>query len=251
MKRFMLAAPIYLLPLLIAPHIAFSQDVAGTYCEGNKILKFTAAGKWRTSSGAGGNWSSEDGGILVLESLTGQVLEAKFGGDKIVLNEPNPVNGSMNHHTFRKSACTSSTPTVPVRIPSTATQDVHSRVTDLVNQASACKSSVAEFYASKGYLPPDSAAAGCTYSTANSSATIIVNGVITVRASAGFSAVLVGEASGSDFVLQPQCGAIVTNASYDACAAHSGDASPEIQSWLCTPIVGTTITQKYLPPSCR
>ena len=132
---------------------------------------------------------------------------------------------------------------------------VRSRVTDMNVQAGACKSSVAEYYATKGFLPLDSTAAGCTTAaTENSAAPAVVVGVITIAASTEFAAVLTGKGSLTNLVLQPQCGidgASAATANYGACAAAAGAAGADIQNWLCTPAVGTDITPKYLPAQCR
>ena len=99
------ALAIGFLSVLLATTVQ-AQPVAGEYCDSQgQWIKFTDAGKWRTSRGAGGNWSSEDGGILVLELLTGQVLEANFLGDKIILNDPSPANGQINRKEFIRGSC--------------------------------------------------------------------------------------------------------------------------------------------------
>ena len=132
---------------------------------------------------------------------------------------------------------------------------VRSRVTDMNTQAGACKSSVAEYYATKGFLPLDSTTAGCTTAaTANSQAPAVAVGVITIIASTEFGAVLTGKGSLLNLVLQPRCGTSgvsAATATYAGCAAAAGAVGGDIQDWLCTPAAGTNITAKYLPAQCR
>jgi type IV pilus assembly protein PilA len=132
---------------------------------------------------------------------------------------------------------------------------VRSRVTDMNTQAGACKSSVAEYYASRGFMPLASADAGCTTAgTENSGAPLVAAGTITIPASTNFAAVLVGKASGTNLVLQPQCGingAGAGGATNGACALAVGAAGADIQQWNCNAAAGTTIFAKYLPAVCR
>jgi type IV pilus assembly protein PilA len=133
---------------------------------------------------------------------------------------------------------------------------VRSRVTDMNVQAGACKSSVAEYYATKGFLPLDSDAAGCTTAaTENSSAPVVAVGTITIPASAEFAAVLTGKLSGINLGLQPLCGvdgASASTATNADCATAAGAAGADIQAWNCTSSnTVTDITPKYLPAACR
>src|SRR6478609_6210973 len=56
-----------------------------------------------------------------------------------------------------------------IAIPAYQDYTVRSKVTELINAAGVCKTSVAEFYQARGYMPADETAAGCSNSgTVNS-----------------------------------------------------------------------------------
>ena len=124
-----------------------------------------------------------------------------------------------------------------VAIPAYQDYIVRSKVTELMNAAGVCKTSVAEFYQSRGALP-NGAEAGCSaQGSANSAAPVVTAGVITVAA-AGTLATQLGAAN--TFAYAPGCPGL------GAC-----DGTKAIESWICSAAAGTTITQKYLPASCR
>ena len=140
---------------------------------------------------------------------------------------------------------------------------VRSRVTDMNTQAAACKASVAEYYATKGLMPPTSDAAGCTAAgTENSSAPVVgANGVITINAATvipvgggtPFATVLQNKGSGQVLGLTPFCapagvGGANTGGSASALACAPGLA--EIQEWRCN-LLPTNILPKFLPAQCR
>ena len=115
-----------------------------------------------------------------------------------------------------------------IAIPAYQDYIVRSKVTELVNAAGVCKTSVAEFHQTQSRMPVNLAEAGCSNSgTANSAPPGVAGGTITV-ASAGSLAV---QAPGN-LVYTP-----VLNANNAICA------------WDCA--TGTSITPKYLPASCR
>jgi type IV pilus assembly protein PilA len=115
-----------------------------------------------------------------------------------------------------------------IAIPAYQDYIVRSKVTELVNAAGVCKTSVAEFHQTQARMPADVTEAGCSDSgTANSAPPVVAGGVITV-ASAGTLAV---QAPGN-LVYTP-----VLNASNAICA------------WDCA--TGTTVLSKYLPAACR
>ena len=124
-----------------------------------------------------------------------------------------------------------------IAIPAYQDYTVRSKVTELVNAAGVCKTTVAEYYQAKGTMPTNETVAGCSnVGTANSvSPTFDGTSKILVSATGGLSA---------------QLGA--TNV-YGLKAACSGGAcsGPPITSWDCTSAGGTTILPKYLPASCR
>jgi type IV pilus assembly protein PilA len=121
-----------------------------------------------------------------------------------------------------------------IAIPAYQDYTVRSKVTELINAAGVCKTSVAEYYQTKGVLPADITTSGCsTTGTANSAPPDVKNGDITVKAIAN---------------LATQLGSKVT-LGYKAAIAKAGDP---ITDWDCTAANGITdITPKYLPASCR
>ena len=126
-----------------------------------------------------------------------------------------------------------------IAIPAYQDYTVRSKVTELVNAAGVCKTSVAEYYQAKGAMPTAITQAGCSdVGTANSVApTMPSAGNIQVDATGG---------------LGTQLGA---NKSYGLKAACNGgtcNGSAPITAWDCTS--GNSITNilpKYLPASCR
>ena len=124
-----------------------------------------------------------------------------------------------------------------IAIPAYQDYTVRSKVTELVNAAGVCKTTVAEYYQAKGTMPTNETEAGCSnVGTANSVAPKYGSDVITVNATGGLSGQLGG------------------NVSYMLKAACDGGActGPPITSWDCTnKVAGTTILPKYLPASCR
>ena len=124
-----------------------------------------------------------------------------------------------------------------IAIPAYQDYTVRSKVTELLNSAGVCKTSVAEYYQSKGTMPATETDAGCsTDGTANATAPKVKVGVITVSAGGGLKTQLTGNASGTDLLYTPTCTA----------GACNGAA---IIAWDCK--TGTTVTPKYLPASCR
>ena len=124
-----------------------------------------------------------------------------------------------------------------IAIPAYQDYTVRSKVTELINAAGVCKTSVAEYYQTKGALPTDETIAGCsTDGTANSSPPKVAAGKITVSAMPG---------SG----LEKQLGAATAILGYNPTLA--GAAGTPITGWDCTSAAGTKILPKYLPASCR
>jgi type IV pilus assembly protein PilA len=121
-----------------------------------------------------------------------------------------------------------------IAIPAYQDYTVRSKVTELINAAGVCKTSVAEYYQTKGTMPADITTSGCsTTGTANSVAPVVTNGDIKVDAQGG---------------LATQLGAGKT---FGYKAGMSAVGSP-ITSWDCTAANGiTNIIPKYLPASCR
>ena len=122
-----------------------------------------------------------------------------------------------------------------IAIPAYQDYTVRSKVTELINAAGVCKTSVAEYYQTKGAMPPDVTAAGCSTSgTANSGPPDVKTGQISVKAIPP---------------LATQLGAGVT-LGYKPNLGPATDGSPII-GWDCTKTAGTDILPKYLPASCR
>ena len=123
-----------------------------------------------------------------------------------------------------------------IAIPAYQDYTVRSKVTELVNAAGVCKTTVAEYYQAKGVMPTNETVAGCSdVGTANSAAPKFAADTITVDASGG---------------LANQLGANVTYALKAACSGGTCNGPP-ITAWDCTSAAGTKILAKYLPASCR
>ena len=123
-----------------------------------------------------------------------------------------------------------------IAIPAYQDYIVRSKVTELINAAGVCKTSVAEYYQTKGVMPGDATAAGCsTDGTVNSAAPTVAAGVITVQAAGTLDTQL--KANGGDLFL------------YTPVLAKAGVAGSPITSWDCA--TGTTVAKKYLPAVCR
>jgi type IV pilus assembly protein PilA len=119
-----------------------------------------------------------------------------------------------------------------IALPAYQDYVVRSKVSELAAAAAACKTSVAEYTASKNALPATLAASGCSsIATQYVTSLNVVAGAITVVASAK-----VGgnpDQTGLIFGLTPIL------------------AGTNITAWDCTPAGGTTIAAKYLPAICR
>ncbi|HYC37126.1 MAG TPA: pilin [Usitatibacter sp.] len=104
-------------------------------------------------------------------------------------------------------------------------------MTELINAAGVCKTSVAEYYQTKGSLPTDETIAGCSnQGTANSEAPKVATGKITVKAAGGLLTQL---GAGDTLGYNP----VITSAT--------------ITGWDCNAAAGTTVLPKYLPAACR
>ena len=123
-----------------------------------------------------------------------------------------------------------------IAIPAYQDFTIRSKVTELINAAGVCKTSVAEYYQAKGVFPGATDSGCSTVGTQNSTPPTVAatTGVITVSANAGLATQLTGNASGTDLTYTP---------------VLSGGAGSAIQSWDCK--TGTTVAAKYLPAVCR
>ena len=127
-----------------------------------------------------------------------------------------------------------------IAIPAYQDYTIRSKVTELVNAAGVCKTTVAEYYQAKGTMPTNETVAGCSeVGTTNSTAPKFASDVITVDATGG---------------LAGQLGANVAYALKATCAGGGGCVGPAITGWDCTAAGtgnATKILPKYLPASCR
>jgi type IV pilus assembly protein PilA len=130
-----------------------------------------------------------------------------------------------------------------IAIPAYQDYTVRSKVTELINAAGVCKTTVAEFYQTKGVMPANQTQAGCTDTgTANAQPpTVAASGEVSVVAKGAFQTQL---GAGTDtFAYNPSCNG----------AACGGTP---ITEWVCsktaTPVAASTnIKPKYLPGTCR
>jgi type IV pilus assembly protein PilA len=92
-----------------------------------------------------------------------------------------------------------------IAIPAYQDYMVRAKVTELVNAAGVCKTSVTDYYQSMGVMPPDATTAGCTnQTTANSTAAAVANtGIITMTAIGGLAIQLTGAGSGTTLSYAP------------------------------------------------
>ena len=141
-----------------------------------------------------------------------------------------------------------------IAIPAYQDYMVRSKVTELINAAGVCKTSVAEFYQSKGYMPTNTSESGCSDTgTANSGAPKVTGDLITVTASGGLDSQL---GAGTDtFAYQAGCGTALAPATKGGgCLLALPGNAPPIQGWYCSAAANggaTTIITKYLPATCR
>ena len=121
-----------------------------------------------------------------------------------------------------------------IAIPAYQDYTIRSKVTELINAAGVCKTSVAEYYQSLGAFPSSQTQAGCSnVGTANSAApTVAAGGIISIDAS-GTLATQLGKGTGT-FGYTPMV---------------SSTGAP-ITAWICN-TAPTNILSKYLPATCR
>ncbi len=131
-----------------------------------------------------------------------------------------------------------------IAIPAYQDYIVRSKVTELINSAGVCKTSVAEYYQTKAAMPTTTAEAGCSdKGTANSLAPVVSAAGIVVTATGVLATQLTGATSGLDFGYTPSASGVLAA------------AGAPITEWVCSataaPPAATTILPKYLPASCR
>jgi type IV pilus assembly protein PilA len=119
-----------------------------------------------------------------------------------------------------------------IAIPAYQDYTIRSKVTELINAAGVCKTSVAEYYQAVGSFPTDQTKAGSNVGTANTVPPVVTSvGLITVDAS---GTLLTQLGAGKTFSYTPTTSA----------------AGQPITQWSCN-TAATTIIPKYLPATCR
>jgi type IV pilus assembly protein PilA len=122
-----------------------------------------------------------------------------------------------------------------IAIPAYNDFTIRSKVTEVINMAGVCKTSVGEYYQSSGKVPINAQEAGCSNTgSLQADAPTVTNGIITVKATAGKSLAtqLAANASGDTLTYTPTI------------VVPGG-----ITSWDC--FTNTNILPKYLPAVCR
>jgi type IV pilus assembly protein PilA len=121
-----------------------------------------------------------------------------------------------------------------IAIPAYNDFTIRSKVTEVVNMVGVCKTSVAEYFQSKGTLPATATEAGCsTTDSLLAKAPTVAAGVITSTAIGSLATQLTNNSSGKDLVYTP---------------VQAG-GSGAITAWDC--FTTTSILAKYLPAVCR
>ena len=128
-----------------------------------------------------------------------------------------------------------------IAIPAYQDYTIRSKVTELINAAGVCKTSVAEYYQSLGAMPLSAKSAGCSdIGTANSAIPVVTNGEVEITATG---------------TLATQLGTGATMFAYKADCSGVACTGAPITKWACsstgTPAAGTNINSKYLPATCR
>ena len=120
-----------------------------------------------------------------------------------------------------------------IAIPAYQDYTIRSKVTELINAAGVCKTSVAEYYQSLGAFPSSQTQAGCSnIGTANTVAPAVnSSGQITINAS---GTLLTQLGSNNTFGYTPK----------------TASAGAPITAWVCN-TSPTNILSKYLPATCR
>lgn len=120
-----------------------------------------------------------------------------------------------------------------IAIPAYQDFTVRSKVTEMVNAVSPCRTLITEYFNTHGVFPTEARAGCSTVGTLNAAAPVVDDntGVITIAAAGKLAIQLSGSASGTDLKFTP----IITKAS--------------ITGWDCK--TGTTVSPKYLPGHCR
>jgi type IV pilus assembly protein PilA len=129
-----------------------------------------------------------------------------------------------------------------IAIPAYQDYTIRSKVTEMINSAGVCKTSVAEYYQSLGKMPVDEKIAGCSdKGTANTAPPTVGGGEVLVKAIGTLSTQLLAGGPGDVFAYKADCAGACTGA--------------PIQAWSCSSTAAvaasTSISPKYLPATCR
>ena len=125
-----------------------------------------------------------------------------------------------------------------IAIPAYNDFTIRSKVTEVVNMAGVCKTSVAEYFQSKGVLPANATEAGCSSTDSLlAQAPTVAAGAIQTSAIGSLAGQLTGNSSGVILGYKP--------------VQQGGAATGAIIAWDCSASAGTTILPKYLPAVCR
>src|ERR1700750_362552 len=90
-----------------------------------------------------------------------------------------------------------------IAIPAYQDYTVRSKVTEMINAAGVCKTSVAEYYQSLGTMPTSAKQGGCSdIGTANTNVPVITNGEIEITAKGNLATQL---GAGTMFAYKPDC----------------------------------------------
>ena len=119
-----------------------------------------------------------------------------------------------------------------IALPAYQNYTIRAKVSEAIVAADGCKTSVAEYYQSKGTLPSSAASAGCTTQSTNYVSALAVNagGVIDVTVT-GTGAT---GADGKFVMLKP-----------------TATTLDQPLTWACNAGAGTTVSPQYLPALCR
>jgi type IV pilus assembly protein PilA len=121
-----------------------------------------------------------------------------------------------------------------IAIPAYQDFTIRSKVTEVIQAAGACKTSISEYYASMGVFPKAGGGGCSTIGSLNAAPPTVADdsGVITVNAAGKLNKQLDDNKSGTSITFTPVL-----------------DANKAITAWDCK--TTTTILPKYLPARCR
>ena len=123
-----------------------------------------------------------------------------------------------------------------IAIPAYNDFTIRSKVTEVVNMLGVCKTSVAEFYQSRGAFPANATEAGCSDTASNLAAAPTVSAAGEIKSTA----------TGS---LQTQLAANASGVIMQYTPVLAGGVGSAIKAWNCN--AGTDILPKYRPAVCR